>query len=410
TLPKPINFSGSMEPMTYGGTYTLVRIIGAVPVEKDGSAFMELPALRSFFFVALDENDMSVKRMQSFLTVMPGESTTCIGCHEHRTATSQPASPTLLATRRPPSQPIPYTGIPDVIDYPRDIQPLWDRHCISCHHAQERNGNISLVGDRTPIYTVSFIEITMKSLVADGRNVVGGNFPPYALGTSSSKLLQYCDESHFGVHLSERERQTVKLWIEAGAAYPGTYAALGTGMVGGYLASSMDGRPDLDWPEMKASIEVLQQRCTSCHTRENAMPIALSPTDDIINRPNKQMAPNDARRKFSRDMLYNLTNPQDSLVLLAPLAKSAGGYESCGRALFESTDDPGYQTVLTAIERTKRHLDEIKRFDMPGFIPRPAYVREMKKYNIIPKDTDPNQVFDTYQLDQDFWRSHWYRP
>ena len=66
TLPKPINFTGGMEPLSYGGTFTLERVLGTVPVEPDGSAYFEAPALRSLFFVALDENDLSVKRMQSF--------------------------------------------------------------------------------------------------------------------------------------------------------------------------------------------------------------------------------------------------------------------------------------------------------------------------------------------------------
>lgn len=38
-----------------------------MPVEPDGSAYFEVPALRPVFFVALDANDMSVKRMQSFV-------------------------------------------------------------------------------------------------------------------------------------------------------------------------------------------------------------------------------------------------------------------------------------------------------------------------------------------------------
>ena len=63
TLPKPINFTGGMDPLTYGGSFTLERIVGTVPVEADGSAYVELPALRSFFFVALDKDGMSVKPM-----------------------------------------------------------------------------------------------------------------------------------------------------------------------------------------------------------------------------------------------------------------------------------------------------------------------------------------------------------
>ena len=47
----PIHYTGGMDPISYGGTFTLERIVGTVPVEADGSAYLELPALRSFFFV-----------------------------------------------------------------------------------------------------------------------------------------------------------------------------------------------------------------------------------------------------------------------------------------------------------------------------------------------------------------------
>ncbi len=87
-LPEPVHFSGGMEPITIGGTFTMARVLGTVPVEPDGSAYMKLPALRSLFLVALDENDMSVKRMQSFVTLQPGEQTSCVGCHEQRSQTA----------------------------------------------------------------------------------------------------------------------------------------------------------------------------------------------------------------------------------------------------------------------------------------------------------------------------------
>ncbi|MGC3957545.1 MAG: hypothetical protein QM813_06180 [Verrucomicrobiota bacterium] len=84
-LPRPVNFSNGQEPLTLGGSFMLERVLGTVPVEADGSAYMELPAMRSLFFVALDDKDLSVKRMQSAVTVQPGETTSCVGCHEQRT-------------------------------------------------------------------------------------------------------------------------------------------------------------------------------------------------------------------------------------------------------------------------------------------------------------------------------------
>jgi hypothetical protein len=151
TLPMPIHYTGGMEPITMGGSFTLERVVGTVPVEPDGSAYFELPALRSFFFVALDENDLSVKRMQSFLTVQPGETTSCVGCHEDRAEAPPVAGNVLLALQHAPSRIEPISGVPDVFDFPRDIQPILDRHCVKCHDFSNPSGGVVLAGDRGPI-------------------------------------------------------------------------------------------------------------------------------------------------------------------------------------------------------------------------------------------------------------------
>ncbi|NQU24556.1 MAG: PD40 domain-containing protein, partial [Candidatus Nealsonbacteria bacterium] len=111
-LPKPVNFSGGMEPLTIGGSFTLAGIVGTVPVESDGSAYMDLPALQSLFFVALDENDVSVKRMHSFVVMQPGETTSCVGCHEQRERTPHEIHTDLMALRRRPSPVEPIADVP----------------------------------------------------------------------------------------------------------------------------------------------------------------------------------------------------------------------------------------------------------------------------------------------------------
>lgn len=407
TLPKPINFTGGMEPMTYGGSFTLERILGTVPVEEDGSAFFELPAMRSVFFVALDENDRAVKRMQSFVSVMPGESTSCIGCHEHRTLAPSISDMQAKAVSLSPKKVVQIEGFPDVIDYPRDIQPIWNKHCSECHSNEKRDGGLNLSGDRTPLYSISYYSITARDLVADGRNMAVSNYPPYALGTGSSRLLEFLEKEHYEVDLADLEKKMVRLWIDTGATYLGTYAGLGSGMIGGYAQNNLD-RRDLQWPEMQASMEVLKNKCTNCHTNEKQL--ALSPSHEIVNPPWEPLQKVDARRKFSRQLLYNLTNPEKSLLLLAPLSKEAGGFELCGKPVFESKNESDYKTVLAAIERTKDRLDEIKRFDMPGFVPREQYIREMKKYGILPPEHNPADKVDYYELDRQYWKSLWYVP
>ena len=70
TLPMPIHYTGGMDPISYGGSYTLNRVLGTVPVEADGSVNALVPPLRSLQLVALDAQDLSVKRMLSFLMMM----------------------------------------------------------------------------------------------------------------------------------------------------------------------------------------------------------------------------------------------------------------------------------------------------------------------------------------------------
>jgi mono/diheme cytochrome c family protein/cytochrome c553 len=443
TLPMPIHYTGGMEPVTYGGSFTLERVVGTVPVDPDGSARFKLPAKRAFFFVALDENNLAVKRMQSFLTVMPGESTSCVGCHEERTASPIIAGRTPTAMTRPASPITKITetvnrlsknsvteivadglpignAIPDVIDYPRDIQPVWDKHCVECHNPDKREGRFNLSGDRGAMYSISYSNIMSgthlatenerygkETLVADGRNRPQGNYPPRTLGSSASAIYtKYCQKAHYNVNLSEREKMLVLLWIETGAAYIGTYAGLGSGMLGGYAVNTQD-RADLGWEETKSMQAALQKNCASCHTGQKQLPISVS--DEVRHTwwvyPRDQK---DSRREYSRHLFFDLTKPEKSVMLMAPLSKDEGGYGVCGEFALKK-DDETYKTILAGIERAKLQLNTIKRFDMPNFQPRPEYIREMKRFGILPKDFDPNTPVDYYSLDQKYWQSLWFK-
>jgi len=413
TLPKPINFTGKMPPISFGGTFTLVRILGTVPVDPDGSAYMELPAKRPLFFVALDKSNNSVKRMHSFLTVMPGETTSCIGCHEQRTrAPMSVGANTVAALKRPAQKVTPILDIPQVFDYPRDIQPILDNHCIKCHDYDDRQGSVILTGDRGPIYSHSYYTLTVRNQqVIDGRDRMRTNLPPRSVGTSASPLMKKIDGSHYGATLTDHEQDMIRYWIEAGAPYPGTYAALGSGMIGGFPMSQLD-TSDRAWPQSEAAAEAIQRRCFTCHDKSLPMPRYLSDDLDLVlSNPSFD----DIRCKMSRHIMFNLTRPERSLILLAPLARSAGGYALCCArrpqagpvAVFAGTDDGDYQKILAMCIAGKSRLEEIKRFDMPGFTPLPQYVREMQRFGII---TDAVAPIDPYRTDQEYWRSLWHKP
>lgn len=438
-LPKPVNYGGSMDPITYGGSYTLNRVLGTVPVEPDGSVNMKAPPLRSLQLVALDERDLSVKRMLSFLTVMPGERTSCIGCHENRTQ-SPPINRSLMALQRPPSEISPIPDTPEVFDYPRDIQPIWNRHCLKCHDVDKYAGHALLTGDQGSMFTLSYFTLSARLQMADGRDLARGNYAPYTIGSAASPLLDKCQESHCGVKLTPLELRTIKLWIDAGATFPGTYAALGSGMLGPYAALQYGTKPKTDylsWPGLKGAKAAMDRRCASCHKGDRQLP--SSPADNLDLRLHHlqygggqprfwdppwvnvygdgSLRPGslewmrnyaDPRMQFSEHILYNLSHPEKSLQLLAPLAKSAGGYGICGDVL-SSTDDADYQQLLAGIREAKAHLESITRFNMPHFRPEPEYVREMKRYGILPPSHQMQDPIDVYDTDRRYWRSLWHQ-
>ena len=112
-------------------------------------------------------------------------------------------------------------------------------------------------------------------------------------------------------------------------------------------------------------------------------------------------------RGYSRHILYNLSRPEKSLLLLAPLAQDAGGYGLCG-SVFTSSDDADFVALLAAINDAKAYLEKIRRFNMPHFQPEPEYVREMKRYGVLAPDHRPGDPIDVYDTDRKYWQSMWH--
>jgi hypothetical protein len=140
-------------------------------------------------------------------------------------------------------------------------------------------------------------------------------------------------------------------------------------------------------------------RCGSCHVAE------------ITDRQGK--------RKVLRfgggwggqlEPLSNLSRPEKSYLLLAPLAKKAGGLGLCKRTVFANTGDPLYQQMLASIRDAHNRLQAGRRFDMPGFRPNEHYIREMQRFGIVPKDLNPDDPIDCYAVDRAYWDSFCYEP
>ncbi|HEY3321962.1 MAG TPA: hypothetical protein VGP72_15960 [Planctomycetota bacterium] len=235
-LPGDDNYPGHL-PVGAGTHIWIAVLQGVAPVNNDGSACFEVPSKRNIFLQALDENFMEVQRMRTFVNFQPGESRSCIGCHETRTqapAVGQALQPATPQSGQPaPLMPQPGDSGPRPLSYAHDVQPVLDKHCLRCHNDQKIDGNLNLGGGLTAMFNRSYDEIMSKKLV----NVIhewvypGGNgcmanveaVPPYTYGSHKSKLVQVLLKGHYECKLPKEDFARLVTWIDSGAQYYGSY-------------------------------------------------------------------------------------------------------------------------------------------------------------------------------------------
>lgn len=437
-LPKPVSHTGHMDQISMEGTFSVTRLIGSVPVSNEGSAYFNLPAMRSYLFCAMDEQGHCAKRMHSFTSVMPGEITTCIGCHEERTETPNADDREKLfkVMRQRPVDPEPIAGVPEIFSFPRDIQPILDEHCLPCHNHDREDGGFNISGDWGPIFPIGYMQMSYRNVFADNRNREAGNFDPYTIGTGAAQLVKLIESGHEGVKMPEDQQKIIRCWVDCGANYSGTYAANGAGGLGYYVCHT-NLHNDRAWAEFQPAQEVFARRCDPCHAPtdeekkigKNNLVTEYKTNLDTRKEKNIFVAHSlcEDGGRYNRHTIFNLSYPEKSKAVRGPLSKSAGGLGICeaksGKTVFANTNDPDYQTLLKYIQRGRKYiLEEDNRFcmlhpspnngpDCPQqFIPRWAYLREMIRYGLLPIDTPPSTSIDPYKLDEAYYRLFWYKP
>jgi hypothetical protein len=123
-------------------------VLGTAPVESDGSALFRVPSGIPVLFQALDADGLAVQTMRSLSYVQPGQTLACVGCHEHRDSAPLPARMPLAALRdASPLTPDPDGSWP--LRFDQLVQPVLDRHCVSCHKRGVENA-VAAAFDLTP--------------------------------------------------------------------------------------------------------------------------------------------------------------------------------------------------------------------------------------------------------------------
>jgi hypothetical protein len=126
-------------------SWSPVRVIGTVPVERDGSACFKVPADTALYFQALDERQMEIRRMRSVVSFKAGEVRGCTGCHESRAWTTAGQTSPAAAMRRQPDVPVPPPwGSERLLGYEWLVQPILDSHCVRCHGREKPDGGLDL--------------------------------------------------------------------------------------------------------------------------------------------------------------------------------------------------------------------------------------------------------------------------
>jgi len=197
-------------------TYVAKAPLGIVPVEEDGSANFVIPAGKVVYFQALDADYNELQRMRSVVQLQPGETRSCVGCHEPRETTPPAHHP--LALSRPPREPEPPSWGSGPFSYEAVVQPVLEARCASCHNAEEPHGlNLGgeLDSERVPASYRSLVGGGWVHIVDCGWNSAGcEKRDPLTFGTVKSRLWDVLRAEHYGVALTADEALRIKTWTD----------------------------------------------------------------------------------------------------------------------------------------------------------------------------------------------------
>lgn len=219
--------TGSHYAMGMESNWDLKVLYGTVPVNPDGSAIFTAPANQPLTLQVLDGQGRALSLMRSWFTAMPGETLSCIGCHEQQNA-APPARP-VMASRQKPADIVPWYGPARTFSFVNEVQPVLDRHCIRCHSAESKS--------REGVPDFMTLE-AVKGAPAPGsvaywnlhpyvrRNGPEGNYlglAPTEFAADTSELYQLLKKGHHHVDMPEEDWHRLVTWMDMNAPYLGEW-------------------------------------------------------------------------------------------------------------------------------------------------------------------------------------------
>jgi hypothetical protein len=233
-----------------------------------------------------------------------------------------------MAQQYPPAKPKPESWGDGFIDYPTMIQPILDRHCVSCHGGEKDvAGGVDLSGGWTWAFNISYETLIRNTLVGflnchNSSVNTARILPPRTHGSGAAPLTELLISGHKGriKGLTAAERNLMLAWMDTNCNYYGTWNW------------SEHATCDQIFETGKALTEVMEEAgCTSCHAPQIGC--------DWVN----------------------LRTPEYSRILRAPLAKAKDGFG------LGSCRDRKAREVMTLVDQSRQPPDVFK----PQRAPRP---------------------------------------
>ncbi len=201
-------------------------VIGTVPVETDGSACFRVPVGTPVFFQVLDAGGLAIQTMRSLTYVQSGQTLSCVGCHESR-ETAPPAVRRMRALARMPSRPDPGPDGSWPLRFDRLVQPVLDRHCVSCHSpsgATATAAAIDLTADQAYATLLTVCDKDLQNRAFERDRSVPGECTARGSRLFAHLAATVSTNGHGGVRLTAAEMERLVTWMDLYAQKAGHYS------------------------------------------------------------------------------------------------------------------------------------------------------------------------------------------
>jgi formylglycine-generating enzyme required for sulfatase activity len=249
-------------------SWDMKRVLGTVKVEEDGSAMFKVPANTTISIQPLDEQGRAIQLFRSWLVAMPGETLSCIGCHE--SPHEPPVARMTMASSKPAQAISSWREQLEGFSFENEIQPILDAYCISCHDGSYNEipnfADKSLrAGDVRRNFSNAYYAFH-PYFRRPGPESTALMLNPYEYHASTSEGVQMLQKGHHGVKLDEDSWRRLYTWIDLNTPYHGNWTGVhGQHHVSGRAARATEVRRlyanvDTDWEYVSPEPHPVQVR------------------------------------------------------------------------------------------------------------------------------------------------------